>query len=54
MDQVAGTDTSQTIVRGQVFLDPPATVHWHFYKKDCRASAKEREAELRRQQRDRE
>lgn len=26
--------TSQTIVKGQVFLGPAATVHWHFHKKD--------------------
>lgn len=26
--------TSQTIVKGQVFLVPAATVHWHFHKKD--------------------
>lgn len=26
--------TSQTIVKGQVFFRPAATVHWHFHKKD--------------------
>lgn len=25
---------SQTIVKGQVFLGPAATVHWHSHKKD--------------------
>lgn len=42
MDQVAGRKTRRrTLSRGQVFLGPTATVHWHFYKKDCRATAKD-------------
>lgn len=35
-------DVSQNIVKGRVFLGPAATVHWHFYKKDCGATAKDR------------
>lgn len=38
-------DMSQNIVKGQVFLGWGATVHWHFHKKDCRTTIRDRERE---------
>lgn len=46
-------DASQNIVKGQVFLGPAATVHWHFQKKDGGATAKDRERESKRWERER-